>query len=259
MIYFWVSLVASIVGSICGIGGGVIIKPVLDLLQLGDVSTISFLSSCTVLSMSCYSVGKSILSCEKMVNTKVGTPMALGAAIGGVTGKRMFSSLCELFANINSVGTIQSLCLAAVTIGTLLYTVNKPVRRTLRLSGFLGCGFAGMLLGILSSFLGIGGGPVNLVVLRYLFSMETKSAAANSLYIILFSQIASLAVTILTQSVPVFHWGTLVVMIAGGIGGGIIGRAITKKICGRAVDKLFIILMIIIIGISIHNSFACLN
>ena len=54
LIFFLVSLLASVVGAICGIGGGVIIKPVLDLLHLESVSTISFLSVCTVLSMSCY-------------------------------------------------------------------------------------------------------------------------------------------------------------------------------------------------------------
>ena len=33
LIFFAVSLLASTVGAICGIGGGVIIKPVLDLLH----------------------------------------------------------------------------------------------------------------------------------------------------------------------------------------------------------------------------------
>ena len=47
---------ASIVGAICGIGGGVIIKPLLDAFGIASVAEISFLSGCTVLSMSCYSV-----------------------------------------------------------------------------------------------------------------------------------------------------------------------------------------------------------
>ena len=34
LIFFLVALTASIAGAICGIGGGVIIKPVLDLLHL---------------------------------------------------------------------------------------------------------------------------------------------------------------------------------------------------------------------------------
>ena len=71
----------------------------------------------------------------------------------------------------------------------------------------------------MSSFLGIGGGPINLVVLFYFFSMETKTAAQNSLYIILFSQITSLLTTLITHSVPEFTLPALVLMIAGGIGG----------------------------------------
>lgn len=54
LLYLLVSFLASVVGAVCGIGGGVIIKPVLDLFGLAGVSTISFLSGCTVLSMSLY-------------------------------------------------------------------------------------------------------------------------------------------------------------------------------------------------------------
>ncbi len=82
LIFFLVALTASVAGAICGIGGGVIIKPVLDLLHLETVTAISFLSGCTVLSMSCYSVGKSLLAKEHSVSLKVGTPLALGAAAG---------------------------------------------------------------------------------------------------------------------------------------------------------------------------------
>ena len=51
--YFIISLLASVAGAICGIGGGVIIKPTLDLFHLDSVATVSVLSGCTVLAMSC--------------------------------------------------------------------------------------------------------------------------------------------------------------------------------------------------------------
>ena len=44
-----ICLAASTVGAICGIGGGVIIKPVLDAMQIMTVQQVSFLSGCTVL------------------------------------------------------------------------------------------------------------------------------------------------------------------------------------------------------------------
>ena len=84
---FLISFLASTAGAICGIGGGVIIKPTLGLFQMASVSTISFLSGCTVLSMSLYSVGRELLAHDSTVNFKTGTPLALGAAIGGVFGK----------------------------------------------------------------------------------------------------------------------------------------------------------------------------
>lgn len=116
------------------------------------------------------------------------------------------------------------------------------------------CVIIGLVLGLMSSFLGIGGGPINLVVLFYFFSMETKTAAQNSLYIILFSQITSLLTTLITHSVPEFTLPALVLMIAGGIGGGIAGRTLNKRMSSRAVDKLFLVLMGIIILISIYNA-----
>ena len=253
--YLAVSFLASIAGAICGIGGGVIIKPVLDLFGLDSVSTISFLSGCTVLSMSCYSVGKSMLAGEKTVDLKTGTPLAVGAAIGGVWGKQLFSIIKGMSSNPGMVGGVQAACLAVITVGTLVYTLFKKRIKTHEIRSMLVCVVIGLMLGIMSSFLGIGGGPINLVVLYFFFSMDTKTAAANSLYIILFSQITSLVTTLVTRTVPEFQLISLVVMVAGGIGGGIVGRKINKKIDGAAVEKLFICLMGVIIAISLWNTY----
>ena len=67
LIFLIVSFGASIAGAICGIGGGVIIKPALDAVGVLDVATISFLSGCTVLTMSCYSVYKAKRSGEMCI------------------------------------------------------------------------------------------------------------------------------------------------------------------------------------------------
>ena len=48
---FLIAMAASTIGSICGFGGGVIIKPIVDSLGLLPVSTVSFLSGCTALAM----------------------------------------------------------------------------------------------------------------------------------------------------------------------------------------------------------------
>lgn len=253
IVFLLVSFLSSIVGAICGIGGGVIIKPVLDMLQLGSVSTINFLSGCTVLSMSLYSVSKALINKDSKVNMATGTPLAIGAALGGLAGKELFSIVKSLFANAEMVGGVQAVALGIITLGTLIYTICKAKISTQNITSKFFCIVVGLLLGIMSSFLGIGGGPINLVVLGYLFSMDSKTAAANSLYIILFSQLASFLSTVIT-GLPEFNPLVLAVMVAGGIGGGIAGRALNKKMDNRAVDKLFICLMAVIIGICVYNT-----
>ena len=253
LIFLLVSFGASVVGAICGIGGGVIIKPVLDMAGVASVATISFLSGCTVLSMSCYSVGKSLLAHDSKVDLKTGTPLAIGAAVGGVLGSQVFNIVKEASGNQNLVGAIQAGCLAGITLLTILYALFSKRIRLHKVKNVAACVIIGLLLGIISSFLGIGGGPINLMVLSFFFSMDTKVAAQNSLYIILFSQIASLITTLATGSVPSFEWSALALMVAGGIGGGIVGRKLYKKMDLKAVNVLYICLMGIIVSISIYN------
>ena len=253
ILFFVVAFLSSIVGAICGIGGGVVIKPVLDMLQMGVPATINFLSGCTVLSMSLYSVSKALRAGDSKVEMSTGTPLALGAAAGGVVGKEMFSAVKAYFNGSPMVGGVQAIALGIITLGTLLYTINKSRITTHTTSNKVACVAIGLVLGIMSSFLGIGG-PINLVVLGFFFSMNTKTAAANSLYIILFSQIANLLTIVLTASIPEFRVPALILMVAGGIGGGIVGRKLNKKMDNRAVDKLFIGLMVLIVGICVYNA-----
>ena len=110
VVFFAVSLLASIVGSICGIGGGVIIKPVLDAMNVMSVSCISFLSGCTVLTMSVVSVYKNMRAGKKL-NLRIATLLAVGAAVGGVAGKMMFQAVKASVGNENFVGMVQAIVL----------------------------------------------------------------------------------------------------------------------------------------------------
>ncbi len=254
-LYLLISLLASVIGSICGIGGGVIIKPVLDMFGVASVATISFLSGCTVLSMSCYSVGRTLASRDKGLDLGSVTPLAIGAALGGVGGKYLFNMLSKLLPGPDMVGMVQAAGLFAVTAGTFVYTLFKSRVKTRSVRSAAASAVIGALLGLSSSFLGIGGGPINIVVLSYFFGMDSKTAAMSSIYVILFSQAASLLLTLIGGTVPVFSPIALVLMMCGGVGGAMIGRKINKKIDGATVDKLFLLVMLLIICISVYNFF----
>lgn len=175
--------------------------------------------------------------------------------MGGLIGKQLFDVIERMVENANIVGAVQAAALFTVTLGTAVYTVFKVHIRTHQIKVPAVCALIGLCLGMLSSFLGIGGGPINLVVLYFFFSMETKVAAQNSLYIILFSQAASLLFSVLTGKVPEFPMLFLACMVCCGILGGVAGRKINKKINNQTVSKLFFGLLIIIMGICCYNFF----
>ncbi|MBR0138647.1 MAG: sulfite exporter TauE/SafE family protein [Erysipelotrichaceae bacterium] len=249
-----VGFLASVVGAICGIGGGVIIKPVLDSIGFAKADTISFLSGLTVLCMSGYNMIKSFLAKEKM-DLETGTPLAFGAAIGGIAGKQLFNMIKNSSPNPSFVGGVQAASLAVATFLTLIYTLKSDRIETKHVKSKAACALIGLILGLMSSFMGIGGGPFNLAVLSYFFSMRTKEAAASSLYVIMVSQIFSLLTTLVTKSVPYYKISWVIVMAASGIIGGIAGRKINKKLSAESVRKLFIAFLFVIIAISIYNSY----
>lgn len=252
MSIFFICFFASIIGSVCGIGGGIIIKPLLDFTSSLQVDTISFLSGFTVLCMSGYTVTSNILTKENTLGDNRVILMALGASGGGIIGKFIFKLVTSYFEN-NAVSMVQSAILILITIATLIYSVRRGRIVTKNVKSKIICIFAGLILGLLSSFLGIGGGPFNLIVLSYVFSLNTKAAAQSSLYIILFSQAFSLFLSAVTGSVPAFEAKTLFLMAIAGVFGGIAGRRLNKFLSDRHVNLLFNYVNIFIILICVTN------
>ena len=254
---FAICLLASTVGGVCGIGGGVVIKPVLDLTGVMSVSAVSFLSGLTVLSMSVISVFKNRGSNE--LEPKSSIPLGLGAAIGGIVGKLMFESIKAAAQNDRVVGFVQSVVLGLMVLGTLGYVCVKARIATKQVRNPAASSAIGLALGVCSSFLGIGGGPMNLAVMHYCFSMGTKQAAANSLLVILLSQTANLIFSLLRASIPAFSWLTLAVMVAAGVIGGFVSARLHKKLSVETTDRLFKVLLVVIFLICVYNAIRALG
>jgi uncharacterized membrane protein YfcA len=251
---FLICLLASTIGALVGAGGGVIIKPVVDLFGIYPVSTVSFLSACTVLSMSVFSTistrGNGIA-----LRIRTSTPLAAGAVAGGIFGNWLFQLVRTSFESERTLGAFQAICLIIIMFVVFVYTSKKDELPSMQVKSLPAIVLIGFFLGVISSFLGIGGGPYNVAVLFLFFSMDAKEAAKNSIYIILLSQIANIASFIVRGAVPAFGWLDLALMIAGGIGGAIVGAAVGKRIDNKAVEKLLKALIVVIIVISAYNLF----
>lgn len=123
----------------------------------------------------------------------------------------------------------------------------------LQVTNLFASALIGLILGALGAFLGIGGGPFNMAALYLFFSMPTKQAAENSLYVILISQIAGLLKTILSASVPVFAPLLLLGMIFCGILGSELGSRLNRRLNEKTASRAFETAMLLVMGLSVYN------
>jgi uncharacterized membrane protein YfcA len=194
---------------------------------------------------------------ESRIKLDTALPVSIGAAAGGIIGNQLFRLLQSSCAG--AAGSVQAACLFLLTFLTHVYAIYKHNIHTHSFTNSLGCVFAGLFLGILSSLLGIGGGPFNLVLLSFLFSMKTKEAAQNSLFIILCSQFSNLLVTIITATVPAYNPVLLIGMVFAGVMGAEAGRRLNRKLDDKMVDTLFQGLTIVIMALCVYNFFQYLD
>jgi len=253
---FLVCLLSSTIGGVCGIGGGVVIKPVLDATGVMGVSSASFLAGLTVLAMALISVYKNRKTRE--LDARRSIPLGLGAALGGLLGKALFDWVRRAAGAERIAGAAQAALLGVMVFLTLLYVKNKARIRTHSLQSPLAGGGVGLALGLCSSFLGIGGGPMNLAVLSYCYSMPSRKAAVNSILIILISQLASLLTTLASASVPAFAWTDLCAMVAAGALGGLLSARLHRRLTDAQTDALFSALLWVILGVCAFNAWRAL-
>lgn len=250
---FVVAFLASLLGPLCGIGGGVIIKPVVDAMGILPVAVVSFLSSVSVLTMSLATLLQNAVSKTSTIKVRSMLPVALGSAAGGVAGKILFNLLSQNLHDRELVGAYQAAILIILTIIVFIYTLRRSSLKSFRIEKPLVSALIGATAGALWSFLGIGGGPFNLAILMFFFSMDSKPAAQASLFIIAFSQTASLLYSVFLGGLPAFEPFMLAGMCLAALLGSVIGRQIARRIDSHAVDVLYRCALVLIILICCYN------
>ncbi|NAO99712.1 TSUP family transporter, partial [Halomonas sp. MG34] len=252
ILYFIIGLLASTLGAIASLGGGVIIKPVLDFFGDFDLPTIGVLSAATVLAMATMSLIK-LKDKEVQINKAVSSILAGGSILGGVVGKSIFNVIAVSMNIPTITAIIQSSVLAVLLTLVFIYFLKKDKVKSFAFKNKAGIFAIGLALGFLSAFLGIGGGPLNVTVLILLFAMNTKSAAVNSIFIIFFSQLSALLLIAFTTGYAEYDLSMLLYMIPGGILGGIIGSNFSVKLTDNQIDKIFSVTILVIIFINLSN------
>ena len=253
IIYSIIVLCATMIGAITGLGGGIIIKPAFDFVGIDTTSMISVYSTVAVFTMCLVSIYKRSKQ-GFHVHKQIALGLAFGSIIGGKIGDEIFLQAVDSWGS-QAVSATQSVILFLLIGGIILFTINKERIRTLEVTNLVAIVTIGLIVGIISVYLGIGGGPLNIALLVYFFSMKAKDAAAYSILMIFFAQIIKMG-TVIRDFEKYNNVSLLILAIAiFAVLGGWIGTKIQSKLTHEAVEKLYLGLMGILVLMTAFNVF----
>ena len=251
LIYSAVILAATSLGAFVGLGGGVIIKPILDFIGAEPRMQVDFLSCVAVFTMSIVSTCKQIKN-KVTFKKNIVFLIALGSIAGGFLGG-LFVDVLEKITESDTVRCVQAYVLASLLAFVCFY-VSKQ-RKSFHVENNFAICFVGLMLGFIASFLGIGGGPINVAVLTLFFSMNVKESAVYSVAIIFFSQLSKLITLFSSSGFEAYshQWKTLLFILPAAILGGIIGSGFNRKSDDKTIRKVFVAAMFVLVVLNVYN------
>lgn len=188
-------VLSIIVASFCAAGAGLLIKPFLTIFTNFSVDKINFITSISVFFIAVLSLIYSRNDKNKL-RYDILVPLGIGAIIGGIYG-RFFLDLINSNREL-----VQDIVFLLVVIFLYYYEIIKSKIKTMNIDNKFICLSLGYWLGITSSFLGIGSGPLNIIVLYVFFSTKNSICAKESSFLVFLSQGSYLVTTIIGDGLP---------------------------------------------------------
>ncbi len=227
---FAIVFFSSFILTMVGLGGGLIFSPLFILLEFPLSTALSaslFLNAVAAASASITYMRK------RMVDLPLALPLIVSSAIAAPFGA-MLSHLVNLCI-------FMALLAAVVFIAALRMLFSKSIEAAPKeLSTFqrvAGGALIGALVGLIAGLLGIGGGVFIVPLLIYVLKVPTKTAAATSMFIVVFSSATGFVAHVSLGEVDwKFIMGAAVFSFAGGQVGS---RIMTEKLKGKTVRRIF--------------------
>lgn len=228
MLYFLIALVACSIGSLLGIGGGVIIVP--TLLSIGITKELAAVSSSlTVFIMAVFSSYTYMK--RKQGDLKTALYIIIGSIPGSYIGVYLNSRISSRIFNILFS------CLILLLLVLMLIKNKLPKMNLGKVTKVI----FGLFIGILSGLFGIGGGPITIPVLLVFFALNQKTASATSSYVTLLTALMS----VLSNVVSGNNNLTLALyMLPGAVIGAKVGTMLNKRVSERALTVIFNLLLV---------------
>ena len=233
-----IGLIAGILGSMIGVGGGIIISPALTFLGLSPpqvASTSLFaVSSTSISSTIAYAKSKKI---QYMLGIKMALLSIPGAIIGSYFSTEIDPGYFKLILAIILLGTGIYLMYKKAIINENSLSFNSTWVKILFYSSTF-------VAGIISSLFGVGGGVIFIPLMIMIIGLTMHLAAPTSQFVLMITSLVGLSIHIILgnpQYLPA------VLLSIGAFTGAQIGSRLTSKLSEQ---KLRLILGITFVGIA---------
>jgi len=229
--------VAGILGSIIGLGGGIIIVPVLTFMGFSPTLAVSN-SLFAVFSNSVAST--TMYARQKRIELSLGWKLGLMAVPGTILGAFVSSEISpDIFKILFALVLISS--------ASYIFLKRKIEEKPIDVSRLLLVFSAGasFFAGIISSLFGIGGGLIFVPLMVVALGISMKRAAPTSQFILMFASFSGLIMHSMLGH-PDYYQALL--LSIGAFAGGILGARLSLEI---KENKLKIIVIIVLVAAAI--------
>ncbi|HET7168005.1 MAG TPA: sulfite exporter TauE/SafE family protein [Candidatus Limnocylindrales bacterium] len=253
--------VAGLFGSLLGLGGGILIVPLLTLGFGRPLREAVAVSLVCVIATSSAAAGAYLRS--RLANLRLGMVLVLfttiGALVGGIVAfllpERVLTALFAILLGYVAFTMIRRRDPADADGPAVLADGSQPARATTRLeratSALAGPDYvvrrlvpasvASLGAGVLSALLGVGGGAINVPTMHLIMGTSLRVAAATSNLMIGVTAVASAIIYFLRGAVDPYIAGPTVV---GVFVGASIGSRISGRVDVRILRALFVLVLV---------------
>ncbi|MGI2335771.1 MAG: sulfite exporter TauE/SafE family protein [Dehalogenimonas sp.] len=229
-------LLVGIYGSLIGVGGALLLVPVLIFIfPEAEPLALTAVSLTIVLVNALGSAGA--YAWQRRIDYRSGLWFA-AAAIPGVWLGIWTLQFIPRSSFVFIFGAVMILIAGTLAFRSIPSSKNNGVETTPRHRP-LGAGLS-VGAGYLSGLLGIGGGIIHVPMMTYLLRFKPHIATATSSFILVFTATAGV-VTHLTQGNLNGNWAVIPWLAAGVIGGSQIGAHLSKRLQGQALIRILAI------------------
>lgn len=191
---------SGIIGSLIGVGGGIVMTPVLTYMGFSP----AVIASSSLIAVFATSLSSTLTYVrKKYINYRLGLQLALPAIPGSIIG--------GFFSNFVSLDYFKIyFAILLTSVGLYIFfknqIINKTLNRTPKPLFYLILIFGTFGAGVISSFFGIGGGIIFVPILVIIYKLKMINASPTAQFTLLISTITGLLTHIILEH-PDYSYG----------------------------------------------------